>query len=179
MRFVLAVSVGLVVAGPSGGFVAGLIPVLWPRLRRPRVVEPPLSLVLLILLIEVRSGRSVLAALIAASDSLPGYGSLRTVARVALVSGLLSALPYADETLRPVIAQLTRAQRSGASLGGSVRRMLDNHLASERARKLAKARTLPARLMIPVTLLMLPGLILAMYVPSLLSTFDDLTGALT
>ncbi|HEX6221173.1 MAG TPA: hypothetical protein VF115_08780, partial [Acidimicrobiia bacterium] len=72
-----------------------------------------------------------------------------------------------------------RAQRSGASLGGSVRRMLDNALASERARKLARARTLPTRLMIPVTLLMLPGLILTMYAPSLLATFDDLTGGLT
>jgi hypothetical protein len=57
--------------------------------------------------------------------------------------------------------------------------MLDAHLAAERARKLARARTLPTRLMIPVTLLMLPGLILAIYAPSLLATFNDLTGALT
>jgi len=32
--------------------------------------------------------------------------------------------------------------------------------------------------MIPVTLLMLPGLILAMYAPSLLATFEELTGGL-
>jgi hypothetical protein len=138
-----------------------------------------LNLVLMLLLIELRAGASVLAALIATSESLPDYDSLRTVARVSRVSGLMSALPYADEALRPVLSQLVRAQRSGASLAGSVRRLLEGALASERARRLTRARTLPTRLMIPVTLLMLPGLILALYAPSLLDTFEDLTGGLT
>jgi hypothetical protein len=138
-----------------------------------------LNLVLMLLLIELRAGASVLAALIATSESLPDYDSLRTVARVSRVSGLMSALPYADEALRPVLSQLVRAQRSGASLAGSVRRLLEGALASERARRLTRARTLPTRLMIPVTLLMLPGLILALYAPSLLATFEDLTGGLT
>jgi hypothetical protein len=127
-----------------------------------------LNLVLMLLLIELRAGASVLAALIATSESLPDYDSLRTVARVSRVSGLMSALPYADEALRPVLSQLVRAQGSGASLAGSVRRLLEGALASERARRLTRARTLPTRLMIPVTLLMLPGLILALYAPSLL-----------
>lgn len=178
MRYVLGVSVGVVFAGPLGGVVGGLVPWVWKLLTRSRATDPPITLVLLLLLIELRSGRSVLASLIAASDTLPDYIGLRTVARVARVSGLVSALPYADDDLRPVVAQLARAQRSGASLGGSVRRMLDNHLSSERARKLARARTLPTRLMIPVTLLMLPGLVLALYAPSLLATFEDLTGGL-
>jgi hypothetical protein len=138
-----------------------------------------LNLVLMVLLIELRAGASVLAALIATSESLPDYDSLRTVARVSRVSGLMSALPYADEALRPVLSQLVRAQGSGASLAGSVRRLLEGALASERARRLTRARTLPTRLMIPVTLLMLPGLILALYAPSLLATFEDLTGGLT
>jgi hypothetical protein len=138
-----------------------------------------LNLVLMLLLIELRAGASVLAALIATSESLPDYDSLRTVARVSRVSGLMSALPYADEALRPVLSQLVRAQGSGASLAGSVRRLLEGALASERARRLTRARTLPTRLMIPVTLLMLPGLILALYAPSLLATFEDLTGGLT
>jgi hypothetical protein len=133
----------------------------------------------MLLLIELRAGASVLAALIATSESLPDYDSLRTVARVSRVSGLMSALPYADEALRPVLSQLVRAQGSGASLAGSVRRLLEGALASERARRLTRARTLPTRLMIPVTLLMLPGLILALYAPSLLATFEDLTGGLT
>ena len=35
------------------------------------------------------------------------------------------------------------------------------------------------KLMIPVTLLMLPGMLLFMYAPSLLAMFEDLTGALS
>lgn len=179
MTTALAASAGLVVGGPPGAVIGAVAAWIWRRLATSKPTDPPLNLVLMLLLIELRAGVSVLAALVATSESLPGYESLRTVARVARVSGLTSALPYADEALRPVVAQLARAQRSGASLAGSVRRLLDGALASERARRLARARTLPTRLMIPVTLLMLPGLILAMYAPSLLGTFEDLTGGLT
>ena len=134
---------------------------------------------MLLLLVELRSGRSVLASLISVAETLPGYQSLRKVARVALVEGLDAAIPHADQRLRPVIAQLGRAQRSGASLSGAIRRMLENGLAEDRARRIARARALPIRLMVPVTLLMLPGLVLFLYAPSLLASFEDLTGVLS
>lgn len=179
MRVVVAASIGLVFAGPVGGVVGGLVPLAWTRLTRRRVPETPIRLVLLLLLVELRSGLSVLASLIEVSASLPQYESLRTVARVARVSGLTAALPHADDRLRPIVAQLARAQRSGASLSGAVRRMLEAELAADRSRRIARARTLPVRLMIPVTLLMLPGLILLLYAPSLLGMFEDLTGVLS
>lgn len=179
MMRVVAASVGLIVAGPTGMVVAALVPTLWRRWRARPEPEPSLTLILLLLLVQLRGGLSVLSALTEVSASLPRYGSLRTVARVSRVSGLISALPYADERLRPVMAQLARAQRSGASLSGSMRRMLDSELAADRARRISRARTLPVRLMIPVTLLMLPGLILFLYAPSLLSMFEDLTGVLS
>jgi hypothetical protein len=37
---------------------------------------------------------------------------------------------------------------------------------------------LPVKLMLPVTLLMLPGLVLLLYGPSLLGMFSELTGVL-
>lgn len=179
MRYVLGASLGALVAGPWGGAAGALSPLLWHRLTTKSQPDPPITLVLLLLLVELRSGRSVLAALVAVSESLPGYVSLRTVARVAVVSGLVTSLSYADDSLRPVLAQLARAQRSGSSLAGSVRRMLDTSLAAARTAKITRARTLPMRLMIPVTLLMLPGLVLFLYAPSLLGMFEDLTGVLT
>jgi len=179
MTIVLGASLGVIVAGPVGGLVGGLAAIVWDRLSRRPDPDPPSTLVLLLLLVELRSGRSVLAALIAVSDTLPGYDNLRTITRVARVSGLASSLPHANDELRPVIAQLARAQRSGSSLSGSVRRILDAVLAAERSRRLAQARTLPVRLMIPVTLLMLPGLVLFLYAPTLLGMFEDLTGVLT
>jgi hypothetical protein len=176
---VIAGSIGLVLAGLQGAIAGAVAPQIWRLLRRRAEPDPPATLILLLLLVQLRSGLSVLAALISVSDAVPQYKSLRTVARVARVSGLMPALPYADDDLRPVLAQLARAQRSGASLSGSVRRMLEERLASDRARRIARARTLPVRLMIPVTLLMLPGLILLLYAPSLLAMFEDLTGVLS
>lgn len=176
MTSVAAAAIGLIVAGPFGAIVAGLLPIVVAKLRRVEAPDPPIRLVLLLLLVQLRSGLSVLAALIAVSEALPSYVSLRRVARVARVSGLVSSISHGNDQLRPVLAQLTRAQRSGASLSGAVRRMLEAELASERATRLARARTLPVRLMIPVTLFMLPGLILLLYAPSLLAMFDDLTG---
>lgn len=179
MTIVLSASLGLVVAGPAGMVVAALGPPLWRRLRSRPEPDPSLTLLLLLLLVELRGGLSVLAALTEVAAALPGHGSLRQVSRVARVSGLVAALPYADVRLRPVIAQLARAQSSGASLSESMRRMLDSELAADKARRIARARTLPVRLMIPVTLLMLPGLVLFLYAPSLLGMFEDLTGVLS
>ena len=175
---VVAASLGLMIAGPPGMLVAAAGPTVWRRWRARPEPDPSLALILLLLLVELRGGLSVLAGLTEVSTSLPRYRSLRTVSRVARVSGLVPALPYADDRLRPVIAQLARAQRSGASLSGTIRRMLDSELATDRARRIARARTLPVRLMIPVTLLMLPGLVLFLYAPSLLGMFEDLTGVL-
>lgn len=178
MTRVALASVGLMVAGPLGIVVGASAPALWRRMRARPTPDPSLTLLLLLFLVELRGGLSVLAALTEVSAALPGYSSLRVVSRVARVSGLVAALPYADHQLRPVVAQLARAQRSGASLSGSMRRMLDSELAADKARRVARARTLPVRLMIPVTLLMLPGLVLFLYAPTLLGMFEDLTGVL-
>jgi hypothetical protein len=176
MSLIVTAAVGLVVGGPIGAIVGGVAPMILRRLRSRGEPAPPIRLILLLLLVQLRSGLSVLAALISVSAALPADASLRRVARVARVSGLVAAIPHGDDRLRPMLSQLARAQRSGASLSGVVRRMLETELASERARRIARARTLPVRLMVPVTLLMLPGLILLLYAPSLLGMFHDLTG---
>jgi len=137
---------------------------------------PSRRLILLLLLVEIRSGLSVLAALQRVSHSLKTDQDLNRITRVATVAGLTAALNEASPRLRPVIAQLARAQRSGSSLSSTIRTMLEQDLASERAERMAKARSLPVRLMIPVTLLMLPGLVLMLYAPALLRLFDDLVG---
>ena len=179
MMSLLGLSVGVVVAGPFGGLLGALAPLAWRRFTRAREVETPITLVLLLLLVELRSGLSVLASLLAVSEAIPGHTSLRTASRVAWVSGLVAAIPYCDDRFRPVVAQLARSQRSGASLSGAVRRMLESELAADRSRRIARARTLPVRLMIPVTLFMLPGLVLLLYAPTLLAMFEDLTGVLS
>ncbi|MEA1901945.1 MAG: type II secretion system F family protein [Actinomycetota bacterium] len=170
-------AVGFMVAGLPGALVGAGLATVVSRRRSVTVPLPTRRLVLLLLLVELRSGLSVLAALQGVSEGLPDDHDLRRVARVATVSGLTSSLSEASPRLRPLVAQLARAQRSGSSLSNVVRVMLDQDIATERAERLSKARSLPVRLMIPVTLLMLPGLVLMLYAPSLLRLFDDLIGA--
>ncbi|MBW3666065.1 MAG: type II secretion system F family protein [Actinobacteria bacterium] len=172
---VVAASIGLIAAGPSGAAVGALAP--WVAVRLRRSAPPPETrLILLLLLVEVRSGLSILAALQAASAALAHRPDLRRVSRIATVSGLTSAIAVAGPQLRPLVTQLARAQASGASLVGVLRSMLERDLATERAERIARARSLPVRLMIPVTLLMLPGLVLLLYAPSLFGLFSELTG---
>lgn len=149
----------------------------WRRRRRSGRPHPPSTrLILILLLVELRSGLSVLAAIQGASNALPDHVGLMTVARMASVNGLTAAVGHAPDSIRPVVAQLARAQRSGSSLSGTVRRLIEDDLADERARRLARARSLPTRLMVPVTLLMLPGLVILLYTPSLLGLYRDLIG---
>lgn len=176
----LGASAGMVVAGIPGAVVGAGIAAALPRIRLHRRDPPPPSrLVLLLLLVELRSGLSVLAALQEVAAALPDHRDLRRTVRVATVSGLTSAIPHAGPSLRPMVAQLARAQRSGASLDSSARRMLEQDLARERADRMARARSLPVRLMVPVSLLMLPGLVLLLYAPALLKLLDDISGPFT
>lgn len=176
---IMSASAGLVVAGPVGALIGAALPWLASRAPGKRARPVDTRLILVILLVEVRSGVSVLAALQAAAALIPDHPGLRRAARVATVSGLTSAISVAGDDLRPLLAQLSRAQMSGASIAGALRGMLEQDLSRERAERIARARSLPVRLMIPVTLLMLPGLVLLLYAPSLLRLFHDLTGAWT
>lgn len=182
---VLLASAGLVLGGPALALLCGVATYALARFgtkkqARPPVralVRPPVRLVLILALVELRSGASVLAALQRTAQSLPEDAELQKVTRLATVVGLTRAVEDADPRLRPIVAQLARAQRSGASLSATVHRMLEKDLADERARRMSAARSLPVRLMIPIALLMLPGLMLLLYAPSLYALFNDLTGA--
>jgi hypothetical protein len=148
------------------------------RRSRPRQPEPSLRLILIVVLVEIRSGRSVLSALQTAAARLPGNAGLVRVSRLATVAGLTDAVQHSPASLRGALNQLARAQRTGASLSETVRRMIDDDLAEERARRLARARSLPPRLMVPVTLFMLPGLVILLYAPSVLALFDEMLGGM-
>lgn len=177
MISLVSASIGLVLAGPFGALLGGVAPLFGSRLSSSRTSARETRVILVLLLVELRSGSSVLAALQRAAVALPAHPDLRRLSRVATVSGLTASIDCAGE-LRPLVVHLARAQRSGASLSTVVRHLLEQDLAADRAARLARARSLPVRLMVPVALLMLPGLVLLLYAPSLLSTLEGLTGAL-
>lgn len=180
MRGILLTSAGLAFAGPQGAAVALIAEVMLTLRRRwrsgPRESMRP---VMLLLLVELRSGSSALGALQAAARAFPERTDLVRCARVATVSGLTEAVATTQGEVRSVFSQLARAQRSGASLSDTVRSMIAADIAAEKTRRIARARTLPVRLMIPMSLLVLPGLVLLFYAPSLLLLFEQLSGPLS
>jgi hypothetical protein len=168
-------SVGLVLGGPGLG-VAVLAVSKLASLRGRRTSPPPIRPVLLVLLVELRAGKSTLAALQRAASVFPTHRELNLAARLATVKGLTAAVEECHGSIRSLAAQLARAQRSGSTVADTVRSMLDADIAAERSKRLERARSLPIRLIIPITLLVLPGLVLLLYAPSLLRLFSDLSG---
>jgi hypothetical protein len=174
MTLVLAASAGLVLGGPR--LAVCLVAAEMFRARRKRRPRPqPIRPVLLVMIVELRAGRSTLAALQAAATAFPDHPQLVMASRVAAVRGLGAAVEHSQGPTRMMLAQLARAQRSGSPVADVVRSLLDSDIAAERARRMEKARSLPVRLMIPIALLVLPGLVLLTYAPSLLRTLTDLS----
>jgi hypothetical protein len=174
MTVVLIGSVGLVVAGP-GPALALMIVAMLASFRGRKSSTPPIRPVLLVLLVELRSGRSTLAALQQAAAVFPHDRELNLAARLATVDGLPAAVEACQGDVRILAAQLARAQKSGSAVAETIRSLLDANIAAERTRRLERARSLPVRLIIPITLLVLPGLVLLLYAPSLLRLFTDLS----
>jgi hypothetical protein len=57
--------------------------------------------------------------------------------------------------------------------------LIEADIAAEKARRVARSRALPVRLMLPITLLVLPGMVLLLYAPSMLRVFEELSGTLS
>jgi hypothetical protein len=164
---------GFVLGGPvlglalTGGWMA------W--VARPRKKKsPPVRPVLLMLLVELRSGLSVLAALRSVAGRFPDYQDLAVATSMASVAGVDEAINASRGEVKVLMTHLARASASGGSAADAVRRMLESDFAREKADRLARARALPVRLMIPVTLLLLPGVVLLVYGPTIVSLIDDL-----
>ena len=121
----------------------------------------------------------MLGALQTVATAFPGQSGLTLAARVATISGLRQAALAVTGEMKGVLSQLARAQKSGAALGDTVRSMIEADIAAEKASRVARSRSMPVRLLLPITLLLLPGLVLLLYAPSMLRLFEDLSGPLT
>jgi len=163
----------LVFGGPPAVVVTAMGMLVWRR-RSARSKPPPLRPVLMMLLVELRSGMSVLASLQSVSRRFPDHRALASSVRVATVSGIDRAVATADGDTKVMLAHLARSLAGGGSGADAIRRMLDSDLAREKATRLARARSLPVQMMVPLTLFLLPGVVLVSYGPTLVALIDDL-----
>ncbi len=100
------------------------------------------------------------------------------VLRAARTSGLGPALGRAEGPLAPLAVHLARAQSTGAALGVAIDSFADRLETEVRTRMLERVRTLPIRLVVPLTLLLLPGFLLVVVAPGVLDVVADLGGGL-
>lgn len=173
MIFVPAAAVSLMLGGPIGVLGTFVIWTIWTW--RSRIEKaPPIRPILMMVLVELRSGLSVLAALQSVASQFPEHHQLDAAVRLAGVSGIGASMNASRGEVKVLLAHLARAQASGGSAADAVRRMLESDLAREKAARLARTRALPVQMMIPVSLLLLPGVVLLAYGPTLIALISDL-----
>ena len=178
MTVIIVAAAGLAVAGLPGMLLGAMAVHLWGV--RPRQREaPPIRSVLMLLLVELRSGQSALGALQSVSAAFPEYEDLTRGVRIATLEGLTGAVGDTSGEIRGIFSQMARSQRSGAPVLDAVRGLMERDIAAERSRRIERARSLPIRLLVPTALLLLPGLVLMFYAPALLRLLGDLTRPFT
>jgi len=72
--------------------------------------------------------------------------------------------------LAPLLAVLAGSERSGASVGASLARLAASTRAQTRRRAMARARTVPVRLLFPLVFLVLPAFLLLTVAPVVLAS---------
>ena len=162
-----AIAVGLVLGGRR----------LWRRRRRTDLPADLVDFVTL-LSIAVGAGSNLPTGLELACREVGG--SVRTevedLLRRSRLRGLAPALLEADGALGPLAGHLARAQVSGASVANALETYVATMRADERARHAERARTLPVRLIIPVSLLLLPGFVALVLGPVILDQVGGFAG---
>lgn len=155
--------------------VAWFLPALALRRRRRRAelaVADDLPEVVDLLLLGVGAGLSVRQALeaVARRSVGPLAAHLRTVtvevARGRRLADALDDLPTnAGESVRPLVAALTSAERYGAPLNATLDRLADEVRAVRRRRAEEAARRVPVKLLFPLVACILPAFALLTVAP--------------
>ena len=150
------------------------------RLHRRRVsreaAQADVALLAELVGVALTAGLSLHAALATARPYL-GWeltDEIDGVLRRARGSGLGAVLSESEGAGQDLYRMAARAVSTGAPLVAAVDGFVHERLSGERAARLAEARRLPVRLMVPLALLILPGFVLMTLAPALASTLDRL-----
>lgn len=148
--------------------------------RRHCAADRDVGLLAGMLVIGLTAGLPLAPALeLAAAEVDPWLAAeVRGMLRRGRRLGLATALAEGGGRARRLYLRLARAQLTGAAMSGAVASFVDEERGAARARAMEIARRLPVRLVIPLTLLILPGFVLLTVGPSVLTTLSRLLGPL-
>ena len=176
-RYVAAVGAAIGVANPVVGVGLGLA---WFSLRRRRALrderlareraEGEIELLIHSMLIGLSGGLSPAAALALSREALRSSlgEEVDLVLRCSVQDGLTNSLLNSTGVGGRLFRQVGAAHLSGAPLGLALNSLAIEQREATRVRAVERARRTPVKMVIPLTLLMLPGLLILMIAPLVL-----------
>lgn len=175
------VSAGFATFGVRGGLCVFLV-IGGRRLKwRPKKRRDPEALIDLVTLLAVaiRAGVPLgLAFEVAAREvGTPVEGEVDALLRSARLRGLAVALTETTGLLGRLASHLARAQVSGASMASAIETFLTSLRDEEQARLAERARTLPVKLILPISLLLLPGFVALVLGPYVIDQLGGLASS--
>ena len=183
------VAAGLAAAIASSNPVAGAgLGLAWFSLRRRRTLrdrrlareraEGEIELLTHSMLVGLSGGLSPAASLALSRETLrSGLGEeVDMILRRSVQEGLAASLLNATGIGGRLFRQVGAAHLSGAPLGLALTALAAEHRAATRTRAVETARRLPVKMVVPITLLMLPGLLILMVGPLVLPSVARLLG---
>ena len=183
VRLIAASCVAIGLANPLAGASLGLV---WYSLRRRRSLrserlarrraDGELELLTHSMLIGLSGGLSPAGALALARESLStSLGQeVDSVLRRAVNGGLTPSLMNATGAGGRLFRQIGAAHLSGSPLELTLTALATEYREAARSSAVEKARRLPVRMMLPLTLMMLPGLLILMIGPLVLPSLARL-----
>ena len=183
-RLATAAAVTLAVH-PGAGVCLGFSWLAWrwaASRRRSReaaaAAEREVELLARSLLVALSGGLAPAAALRTARRSLTSAlgGEVDRILRDSTRSGLAAALLSAEGAGGRLFRQLGAAHLSGAPMILTLTALAKDLHESARAEAVQRARKLPVKMVIPLSLLMLPGFLMLMAGPAVLPSFRRLIG---
>lgn len=146
--------------------------------RRDQTPDRPNDLLLLTdqVALGLRAGLTLEGAMDEATGDLgdPLVDEVTGVLREARRTGIEIALSRATGRAARLYRISDRAVRTGAPLGPSIEALAEELRHDDHARRTAAARRLPVRLLLPLALLILPGFVLALVGPALVTSLARL-----
>ena len=183
----LAAGIGAAIASSNPVAGAGL-GLAWFSLRRRRVLrdrrvarersEGEIELLTHALLIGLSGGLSPAASLALSRESLRSRlgEEVDMILRRSVQDGLATSLLNATGVGGRLFRQVGAAHLSGAPLGLALAALAAEQRAATRMRAVEEARRLPVKMVVPITLLLLPGLLILVAGPLVLPSVARLLG---
>lgn len=174
MKRLMVASLGHIAGGLPLAIAAVSVVELWPRLRRRRTETDPIE-VAARLLVLVGAGLPIVSALEMAAPSVPGVAE---VTRRARRVGSAVALAAASGPLERLLRRLADTAASGSPPEPAIRSFIDTERRRRHTEAVERVRRLPIRLMVPMTLLVLPGFVVMVYGPAFIDLVTSLIAPL-